>query len=330
MQSAAREYDSAELGAGAAAPAPAGAGDAPPTNRASQSYRKGGGDQTRILRTGIDSLYLSFQGDLGASAEVDLAQLKLAAQSKRKSDQAVAQYPINNHLFEVKPGGQRMYPYILEDGAFRIALSSGGSRKIPFAYVKVSSDVLAHSNVNTILRDLTDVLAELSAEFELFPTVSRVDLFADFQTTEDLGAITTEAWVTRASSAVAYYYQGELSGWTIGEGASMSARLYNKTLEIKQRSHKTYLFGLWRRAGYVDGSRVWRLEFQLTREVLDQLGIHSVASLLDNQGGIWAYATQSWLRLATPHTGDKNRARWPRIGYGRQFRPSAGDWTMSR
>ena len=34
---------------------------------------------------------------------------------------------------------------------------------------------------------------------------------------------------------------------------------------------------------------VWRLEFQLRREVLVQLGIRSFASLIQNQGGIWGY-----------------------------------------
>ena len=47
------------------------------------------------------------------------------------------------------------------------------------------------------------------------------------------------------------------------------------------------------------------------REVVQQLGVHSFESLVRNLGGIWAYATQTWLRLAVPQKDDSNRARWP-------------------
>jgi hypothetical protein len=290
-----------------ASPAGPGGPDVPPSYTTSGSY---GGGKVTILQSGIDSLYLSFQGELGEDVEAKLASLKLLAQSKQRREEAKAQYPIKGHLFEVRPGGQRMHPYILEDGAFRIAIASGESRKIPFAYVKVSSDVLAHRDVQSILSDLTDVLGELAAKFEIYPTVSRVDVFADFQTGLDLEAIRQDAWITRAASAVSYFHQGKLSGWSIGAGSSMSARLYDKTLEIKLKSHKAYLVERWKRNGFDPALPVWRLEFQLTREVLDQLGITGVNGLLRNIGGIWAYGTQSWLQLAVPREGDQNRGRW--------------------
>jgi hypothetical protein len=56
---------------------------------------------------------------------------------------------------------------------------------------------------------------------------------------------------------------------------------------------------------------VWRLEFQLRREVLDQLRVRSFANLIPNLGGIWGYATQNWLRLTEPQSSDSNRGRWP-------------------
>lgn len=56
---------------------------------------------------------------------------------------------------------------------------------------------------------------------------------------------------------------------------------------------------------------VWRQEFQLRREVLHQLGIRSFAGLMQSLGGVWGYASQDWLRLAVPQTGDNNRGRWP-------------------
>lgn len=294
-----------------------------PSNTTSHSYGGDNGkgeeeeregqepDRIKILRIGIDSLYLSFQGEILPGIEYALAEKKLLAQSRRKEDQALAQLPVLGHLFEVRPGRQGLFPYILEDGAFRISLASGESRKLPFAYAKVSSDLLAHKGPERVLDELITILAELAGEFEIYPTVSRVDLFVDFQTLVDLGELHREAWVTRAAAVDAYARQSQFSGWVIGAGGPISSRLYDKTLEIKQKKHKAYLPELWTRAGMNPKRPVWRQEFQLRREVLDQLGIRSFAGLMQNLGGIWGYATHDWLRLAVPQTTDGNRGRWP-------------------
>jgi hypothetical protein len=56
---------------------------------------------------------------------------------------------------------------------------------------------------------------------------------------------------------------------------------------------------------------VWRLEFQVMREVLVELGVPDMQTLMQSLGGVWGYATQQWLRLAQPVAGDSNRGRWP-------------------
>ena len=311
-------------GTDAQAPAPAAAGgDVNPSNTTSHSYggdnrqgeegeREGQEpDRIKILRIGVDSLYLSFQGEILPAIELALADRKLLAQSRQKANQALAQLPVLGHLFEVRAGRQGLFPYVLEDGSFRISLASGESRKLPFAYVKISSDLLAHKGPERACDELIAILGELAGDFEIYPTVSRVDLFADFQTVVDLGELHREAWVTRAGAVDSYSRQSQFSGWVIGAGGPISSRLYDKTLEIKQKKHKAYLLDLWMRAGMVSDLPVWRQEFQLRREVLDQLGIRSFSGLMQNLGGIWGYASQDWLRLAEPQTGDSNRGRWP-------------------
>ncbi len=301
----------------------AGGSDVNPSNTTSDSYggdnqrgeeeegEKQSPDRPKILRLGMDSLYLSFRGEILPAVEQELGDKKLLAQSRRKEDQALAQYPVKGHLFEVRRSGERLFPHVLEDGAYRISLASGDSRKLPFAYVKVSSDLLAHKGPEAALDELMVILDELAGQYERFPTISRVDLFADFQTSFHLGKLDREAWVTRADGVDSYSRKGRFSGWVVGVGGQISARLYDKTLEIAQKKHKPYLLDLWARAGRNPELPVWRLEFQLRREVLDQLGIRSFASLMQNQGGIWGYATQNWLRLAEPQKADSNRGRWP-------------------
>lgn len=300
-----------EPGAGRGAPAPA-PEDAKSSNTASNSYREG--CQVRVLRIGVDSLYVSFYGEMDPVVAVDLGGRKLQAQSRDPRERALAQWEVGGHIFEVSDRGQGVkgqggFAYVLEDNAFRIALSSVGSRALPLAYAKVSSAYLAHKGPEAAVEQLAQIVATLGTG-ETEPTVSRVDLYADFQTDAEMEGWPRHAWITRAGSINTYSVKGEFSGYTIGQGGPISCRLYNKSLEI-QKSHKAFFVDLWKRAGMEPERPVWRLEFQVDREVLYQLGIRSFAGLLRDLGGIWAYASQTWLRLSVPQSGDTNRARWP-------------------
>ncbi len=302
-----------EPGAERAAPAPAPGGlDAQSSNTASHSYMDGGG--VRVLRIGVDSLYVSYYGELDPVVGVDLGGKKFQAQSRNPKDQALAQWEVQGHIFEVSDRGQGVkgqggFAYVLEDNAFRIALSSSGSRSLPLAYVKISSEYLAHVGPEAAVEALSKIVATFGNAEEV-PMVSRVDLYVDFQTNIEMEGFPRHAWVTRAGSINTYSVKGEFSGYTIGQGGPISSRLYNKSLEILS-SRKAFFLELWKRAGMDPNLRVWRQEFQVDREVLHQLGIRSFAGLMREVGGIWAYATQTWLRLSIPQSGDSNRARWP-------------------
>lgn len=142
------------------------------------------------------------------------------------------------------------------------------------------------------------------------PKVSRIDLFVDFASSVDMEEWSRRAWVTKASGVSQYAQDQTFTGWLIGAGSALMARLYNKRIEI-QKSAKTYLEPLWREAGWDAVQPVWRLEFQFKREVLDQLGLNSVPGVLDNLNGLWSYVTTEWLKLTMPSDSDKTRSRWP-------------------
>jgi len=68
----------------------------------------------------------------------------------------------------------------------------------------------------------------------------------------------------------------------------LSCRIYNKTLEIKQKSGKTWFYDFWRKGveglhgGKWEGiSDVWRVEVRFKREFLHQVGIEWAYDLLD-------------------------------------------------
>lgn len=280
--------------------------DTPPTNRVSNKYDP---DYFQPLRWGIDSLYLSFAGSLHLDQEAKLERLKKLAQTIQPADQATAQLQVNEHIFEVLDKGARLFPYALEDNCFRIQLSRNRAKSMPMAYVKISSEYLTHKSVNDIVSDLTSVLSVLGV-LESPPKVSRIDLFVDFASNEDMESWKRDAWVTRAEDINQYSVKGVFSGWTIGLGSPMSARLYNKLLEIVT-SKKGYLVPLWNEAGWNGETPIWRLEFEFKRDILSQLDVQALSVALQNLNGLWSYATTDWLKLTIPSETDTNRSRWP-------------------
>ena len=293
----------------AQAPAAVGSGQgAPPSNTAPGTYGEGE-IWTKVLRYGVDSLYLSYEGELYGDIEGRLTLLKMQAQSRNIQDRSKAQLEILGHQFEVWDRGQRGFPYILQDNAFRLCIASGMSRSLPMVYAVISSEYLAHKGPEVAQDELRAVVRYLGDGYE-FPNISRVDLFVDFQTNADLELPGRHAWVGRARSIAGYSQNDDFTGWAIGQGAVMSARLYNKTIEA-QKSNKPWLVPLWSRGGMIQDVPVWRMEFQVMGPVVKELGIRSFVSLLDNLGGVWQYATQDWLRFTLPQAGDTNRRRWP-------------------
>lgn len=293
---------------GGSEPDATGTGGAPPSNTAPPNSNQHLPDGFQLLRVAVDSLYLSFPGELFPSVHARLSQLKTQAQSEHLEIQALAQYPLGSHVFEVRDKGARLYPFVLEDNAFRVQLSNPGKR-LPMAYVKVSAHLLAHLGPEAALLELVGLLDELG-ELNGTNVVSRIDLAVDFLAPCTMDSWNRAAWVTRASRIDQHSAHQVFTGWSIGMGGEIGARLYDKTREI-EFSGKTWAKALWRPHGWQEGQEVWRLEFEFKREFLKERGLSSLQSVMEHLNGLWSYATTEWLRLTLPSASDTTRTRWP-------------------
>jgi hypothetical protein len=110
-------------------------------------------------------------------------------------------------------------------------------------------------------------------------------------------------------------------------GSPISCSLYNKTLEIRQKSRKTWFYDLWKKNGWDGESEVWRVEVRFRREFLHELkveeafhGIEDAYDLFDKLPLLWGYAVghvrggddglpDGWLRAVVAGR-DTNRSRW--------------------
>jgi hypothetical protein len=266
----------------------------------------------KLLRFGVDSLYLSYPGKLSEVWDVRLDELKTLAQSDNEAEQAQAQVAIGSHLFEVRDKGMPRFPYVLADNCFLIKLNRK-SKTIPMAHVQISSEYLAAVGIDAAEKDLRIIVNTLGLVTEP-PRVSRADLFTDFVCSYDLGQIEQPHWITRAAKMAKYYDTRQpepFTGWVIGIGGSLHARLYEKTVEVATQSHKNYLYELWAACGWQPGEKVWRMEFQIDKQPLKELGVVCLSDLLEKQAPLWRYLTHDWLRLASPNPHDSKRSRWP-------------------
>lgn len=260
----------------------------------------------KLLRWGVDSLYVSYLGKLKGQVFTRLEALKRMAQDENPEQQALAQYPVAGLTFTVKDKGAPRFPFVLDDGAYRIQLSKGG--KVPVAYVKVAAGYLAHVGPQEAERRLYSVLVEL-CELESLAQVSRIDLYADFAWGGSFDW-DRRAWITRAAGIDSFSECGNFTGWVIGRGGHMLSRLYYKSFHAL-KTGQDYLLLLWQRAGREAHEPVWRLEFQIKRPILAEMKLCGLPGVLGNLSGLWSYATTEWLRLAIPQDSDKTRARWP-------------------
>jgi hypothetical protein len=196
----------------------------------------------------------------------------------------------------------------LQDGIFHLQLSRAQAKSLPMVYAQIGSEALTRTGVKytvIALNNLVSVLGTTRAS----AAVSRADLCADFVTDFELEGIPRNAWINRANKRSSHEDRGRFSGLTFGMGGALSARLYDKSLEI-DHSEKTYLYDVWCEGGWAGEHPVWRLEFEFHRTVLRECGITTIEELLARRADLWCYAMH-WLRLVVPSPTDLTKERWP-------------------
>ena len=162
---------------------------AEPCNTAPANSLPGG--TVRILRTGIDSLYLSYPGTLTTETAIRLDKLKEFAQADNPAQVALAQYPAGDHLFEVRDRGSCLFAYVLVDHWYRINVASKKAKALPLAIAQIASELLTLQGprpAESVLRSIVDTLGQVAG----VPRVSRADLCVDFVTDYPLHLIRDE------------------------------------------------------------------------------------------------------------------------------------------
>lgn len=246
------------------------------------------------LYKGIDSLYLSFTGELKEGVLHELEEKLKLARAADLRERAKAVVLVMEHQFHMKKNGRTNYPFILEDAWLQIEISK--RRNFPTIYIQLKSAFLNVMGIEYAKAHVRKI-AEYFLKGVPDETVSRADIFIDFMTGMDFGEVRIGDWITRAEKLMRS--SGDrCTGWDIGRGGDVFLRLYDKTAQIT--CEQDYLKEFWRKAGWVERQKIWRAEFQLRRSCLKQFSINTISDFLSHINEVWKYCTTRWARLAIP------------------------------
>lgn len=189
----------------------------------------------------------------------------------------------NNILLDVGMTGAKFYRYRTICKDFMMLFSGKAvkeiSKEIPVIRTILYSGYLWSYGYQEAYYNYLKWLSYFPGSIEK-TRLSRLDICLDTDEVE-FNEEDKEKFITRAKSKTTHYVDesysmgNKFSGFTIGRGKPMLVRIYNKTLEM-QANNKEWLKHTWKENGWDGKKAVWRIEFQLRREALKELGIDQV------------------------------------------------------
>ncbi len=278
------------------------------TNRHPSKITPGIQDTVSILASNIDTLVLSFDilWENNSFFFATLTEAKSMAQSNKK------EFPIpfriddkhDDYLFNIKEFGSKGYEWILTNQEYSLVIGKWFKpQAMPSVILTIRSETLWRKGPYAAIQFIINFLTTAGGKIQK-TRVSRLDLCVD--TLFPLSLWSTDILnyaVTRAASDSdhnelfqTHRNHKKLSTIDIGKG-KIKVRLYDKPLEIQQRSNKTWFFDIWNLKDVPKDYKVIRVEFQLRREVLKELGIDSIEDLFRLIHNAWSYCTINWLKF---------------------------------
>lgn len=253
-----------------------------------------------VLRLGIDTLEASIGGALLPSAARALEVGKVKAQEQDRPQGINLGFD-----FALQAQGAKPYRYRLAGDEASIRLSD--SDKLPAASIRLSPLGLALYEPLDLYGLVCDIVSEVFGPGGPHK-LSRIDVAVDFQGFDPAGAHGAR-FVCRSPWRVVMPSIDDPATFQFGKG-EIVVRVYNKTREIAEISHKTWLPLLWaQHPGYDPLSDVWRFEVQLRRTTLRELDCGSPVAGIANAEALLSYGL-GWADLRIPE--GKSSDRWPR------------------
>tara|TARA_R110002072_G_scaffold98538_2_gene216783 strand:- start:4611 stop:5795 length:1185 start_codon:yes stop_codon:yes gene_type:complete len=257
-------------------------------------------EHARVLASGIDSLVLALSVSWSdRSTFRKLAALKTIAKQEKEDEPAelIIANETSPWRFVVKPHGAGGFEWLITSQELGMKIGNWlEPQQRPSVMVDIRSETLWAHGPEGVVNRILALIEGLGGEV-VEVKVSRLDLCVDtLIRSENWTKGLIDSFVSRARKMHTHYQSRELSGFSIGKG-KLRARLYDKPMEIKAKSKKTWMYDIWGIETVGDENRVVRTEFQLRREALLELGMGEWKTVLNFHHMIWGYCATMWLKL---------------------------------
>lgn len=277
----------------------------------------------QVVLAGADTVWLTVQGALAETLSGALDTFKGVAQELEEAVPSSWAFAEERLMVEPYGAGKGAWRWVLRSPS--LTLNIGLGKRGPICRARLAAEYLwrvgldqAISQADHFLRELFGPLVEISlSELHLCADIAGLTP-GDFA---EQGFISrSHRWVKElpeqqiegvvAPDAQVQLWCRRVSGYAFSRGAPHSCAIYDKVLDIRQKSpDKVWFFDLWRASGWDGRLPVTRVEFRYTREFLREFELTDHYDVLDRLADLWAYSSQTWLRYCVPST-DPNRARW--------------------
>jgi len=276
-----------------------------------------------ILASGIDSVNLAVTVSWERTEMFTYFDaLKNKAREINNSFSGIVTDTVDSNIwpFDMKPHGTDGYAWLLIGNDYSMKIGNWTEpRTRPSIMVEIRSETLWRlGTVPAILRavGVIESMGTIIKEIKL----SRVDLCCDVMMPRELWSLELiHHAATRATDIAPYFKHRKLTGIRIGKG-NISARLYDKPLEISQQSKKYWMYDIWEINKTPEGMIIIRIEFQLRRQFLKEVGMNALEDLFTKDADAWRYCTEKWLKFQTNpgchHTQRKDFPWWKIIQNG--------------
>jgi hypothetical protein len=314
------------------------------------------------LLAGMDTVYFSCDLPLSDAVRERLTQEKAVAQARGKT----AYCPEWLEARVAPQGAKGGYAFLIETEDFSVKLLGENIQNRPSVFIEMRSHAL-HTHPDGAPGACEAALAWVRAKLYANQVVAakdaisfsaakiaRADIHVDWQGgySPALSNLSEElrCFIRPGRVKGALYFQGSAATGIQFGRSQVVARLYNKTLETKEKGNDAYVELLTARCGdaFNPAQDVWRLEFELKREGTKGFRLYASPEVEDPDEEVEAemsaeelqhigtlprffarmeelflHLTRHWLRLAE-ESDDANRSRWPMHSTWQQLREAFG------
>lgn len=256
----------------------------------------------KLLLSGLDTVECAyyFRPSIGCLLDFQAIGAKREAlkASKRRDPEVLAlggkEFLLASH------GTGSGYPFLMENGEVAIQF---GEFNNPGFFITYRSHALWHKGLLALHQDMLQWATTMRMSNGTPESLSRVDFAFDVELPHV--DFDEDSFVTMAAKDAQNRKDRKLQTIRFGEG-DVVLRVYDKVAEIGESSQKTWFHALW---GGVT-QNVWRVEFQVRKELLHRFGLRRLDDLFDGCGDLLRYLFNEHTTLRVKQS-DTNRSRWP-------------------